>query len=62
MFSKGQIIFGICFAIAFIGLMIYSYSKDKKLHQTHYKKGAIKAGIWIAIVLTFFFLIRFMSH
>ena len=62
MFSKGQIIFGICFAVVFIGFMIYSYAKDMKLHKLHYKNGAVKAGIAIAIVLTLFFLIRFASH
>ena len=37
MFSKGQIIFGILFAIAFIIVMFFMYRKDLKLHKAHYK-------------------------
>lgn len=59
MFTQGQITFAILFALGFIGLMIYSYRKDGKLHKTHYKNTSIKAGIAIFLVLVLFFLIRF---
>ncbi|MDA0175982.1 MULTISPECIES: hypothetical protein [Mesoflavibacter] len=37
MFSKGQIIFGVLFAIAFIIVMVFMYRKDLKLHKLHYR-------------------------
>ncbi|MCP4051448.1 MAG: hypothetical protein GY739_00035 [Mesoflavibacter sp.] len=37
MFSKGQIIFGVLFAIAFIIVMVFMYRKDLKLHKIHYR-------------------------
>ncbi|NQX85191.1 MAG: hypothetical protein HRT67_04700 [Flavobacteriaceae bacterium] len=37
MFSQGQIIFGIIFAIAFTIVMITMYRKDMKLHSKYYK-------------------------
>jgi len=39
MFSTGQIIFSILFAIAFIILIVISYRKDLKLHKKHYKRS-----------------------
>ncbi len=61
MFSKGQLIFAAFFAIVFIGLMIWSYKKDIKLHQFYYKKVWIVAiGIFLAIAL--FATITFWLH
>ena len=37
MFSQGQLIFGACFAIAFIFAMIIAYRKDANLHRMFYK-------------------------
>ncbi len=37
MFSKGQMVFGVLFAIAFILVLIKMYKKDLNLHKTHYK-------------------------
>ena len=37
MFSTGQLVFAALFAIAFIGVMIYTYRKDLKLHKQNYK-------------------------
>ncbi|MBB68670.1 MAG: hypothetical protein CMC77_01165 [Flavobacteriaceae bacterium] len=36
MFSRGQLIFGILFAIVFIIIIILAYKKDKELHQKYY--------------------------
>ncbi len=44
MFSKGQIVFGIIFLIAFIIILIYAYRKDIKIHKQHYR-----GTIWILI-------------
>jgi Ca2+/Na+ antiporter len=52
MFSRGQLIFGAIFAIIFIGIMIWSYIKDIKLHKYYYKNVWIVAlGIIIAIAI-----------
>ena len=36
MFSKGQIIFGIIFALVFLVIIIRSYKKDAALHKKYY--------------------------
>jgi hypothetical protein len=37
MFSKGQTVFAILFAISFISIIIFMYIKDKKIHKEQYK-------------------------
>ncbi len=37
MFSKGQIVFGILFAIVFIIILFFAYKKDIKIHRRFYK-------------------------
>jgi len=37
MFTTGQLIFAILFAIAFIIIIAYTYRKDLKLHKQNYK-------------------------
>lgn len=49
MFSTGQLIFAICFAIAFITALVYTYRKDLKLHKQYYK-----GSIWILIAFISF--------
>ncbi len=44
MFSNGQITFGILFAIAFIVILFFAYSKDKALHKKYYK-----GSIWVLV-------------
>lgn len=61
MFSKGQLIFGLVFAIVFIIVMIWSYRKDVKLHQIYYKKVWVVA-LGILIVVTLFATITFWLH
>ncbi len=51
MFSDGQIIFGILFAIAFIVVLILAYRKDKKLHNKYYK-----GSVWVLIAFISFIL------
>ena len=51
MFSKGQWIFGILFAIAFIAVLTYTYRKDLKLHRKYYK-----GSVWILIAFVAFIL------
>jgi hypothetical protein len=51
MFTKGQWIFGILFAIVFIAVLIYTYRKDFKLHKRYYK-----GSIWILLAFISFIL------
>jgi uncharacterized membrane protein HdeD (DUF308 family) len=44
MFSTGQLIFAICFAVVFIVALIYTYRKDLKLHRQHYK-----GTVWVLL-------------
>ncbi|MDX1271297.1 hypothetical protein [Bizionia paragorgiae] len=37
MFSTGQLVFGVLFAIVFIFVIAYMYRKDLNLHRQHYK-------------------------
>ncbi len=37
MFSQGQLIFGVLFAIAFTILAIFAYRQDAVLHKKYYK-------------------------
>lgn len=54
MFTKGQWIVAILFIIAFTVLMIYSYSKDKKLHKTYYN-----GAFWVLLGFILFILFLF---
>ena len=49
MFSQGQLIFGILFAIVFTGVIIYAYRKDFNLHQKHYK-----GSLWVLLAFVGF--------
>ena len=51
MFTKGQWVFGILFAIAFIVALIYTYRKDIKLHRKYYK-----GSVWVLIAFISFIL------
>jgi len=49
MFSKGQLIFGVLFAIAFIIVLAFTYRKDLKLHKAHYK-----GTLWVLLAFLSF--------
>jgi len=49
MFSNGQLIFGILFAIAFIIIITFAYRKDLKLHKKYYR-----GSFWILIAFVSF--------
>jgi hypothetical protein len=44
MFSKGQIIFGICFFVGFVILIALSYKKDRAVIQQNYK-----GSLWVLV-------------
>lgn len=56
MFTKGQQLFALVFAVAFIVIVIFAYRKDIPIHRKYYRK------IWmvllgIAVVIGLFVLI-----
>ncbi|WP_299556054.1 hypothetical protein [Seonamhaeicola sp.] len=51
MFSKGQIIFGVLFFVAFAIIIGYTYRKDLKLHKRFYS-----GSIWILVAFIAFIL------
>ncbi len=51
MFSNGQLIFGILFAIVFAVFIFIAYRKDFKLHQKYYK-----GSVWVLIAFIAFIL------
>jgi len=55
MFSKNQIIFAICFLVTFVAIMIYSYNKDRKMHDIFYK-----GRIWVLIIFLGFIALLFV--
>lgn len=62
MFSQGQLLFALCFFIAFVILMIFSYRKDIKTHKLFYK-GNYKVLIVFFIFIGLLFLIKiFFRH
>ena len=44
MFSKGQWIFGLLFAITFAIIIFFAYKKDLKLHRKYYK-----GSLWVLL-------------
>ncbi len=58
MFSNGQLIFAVLFALVFLVVIIISYKKDKKLHLKSYK-GVKWVGVAFLIFLTILFVIKY---
>lgn len=54
MFSKGQLIFAVCFFIAFVIFMIISYRKDILTHKKYYR-----GSVWIVVFFILFVLFLF---
>lgn len=62
MFSQGQLLFGVCFAIAFIIAMIIAYRKDANLHRMFYK-GNYKILLGFLLFIGLLFLIKiYLKH
>ncbi|WP_239023090.1 MULTISPECIES: hypothetical protein [Flavobacterium] len=57
MFSQGQLIFGVCFFIAFVIVMIFAYRRDLKLHKVFYK-GNYKVLIGFLLFIVILFVIK----
>ena len=50
MFSNGQLIFALLFAIGFITIIALAYRKDKALHQRYFKGARWVLVAFIAFV------------
>ena len=62
MFSTGQLIFAVLFAIAFLSVVVYSYKKDKNLHLKNYK-GVKWVGItFISFIIILFIIKEFLKN
>jgi uncharacterized membrane protein required for colicin V production len=57
MFSQGQLVFAVCFFVAFVVAMIFAYRKDAKLHKMFYK-GNYKILIGFIVFILILFLIK----
>ncbi|MEZ0129650.1 hypothetical protein AB9T88_07755 [Flavobacterium sp. LBUM151] len=57
MFSQGQLIFAVCFFIAFVIVMIFAYRKDLALHKIFYK-GNYKVLITFLLFIAILFVIK----
>jgi len=60
MFSFGQLIFGICFFVVFVMIVILSYKADKK-RQPQYFKGSYKILIGFLIAFSLLLLVKFIT-
>lgn len=60
MFSTGQIVFAIVFAVAFIIIITYTYKKDFKLHQKNYK-GVKWIGFFFALFIILLLSIKYLA-
>jgi|TARA_B100001027_G_C15998443_1_gene211528 hypothetical protein len=49
MFSKGQIIFAIVFAISFVIIVTIAYRKDSKIHKKYYR-----GNLWVLLAFISF--------
>ncbi|WP_298903721.1 hypothetical protein [uncultured Psychroserpens sp.] len=52
MFTNGQLIFGILFAVVFAIIIFAAYRKDVKLHRKYYK-----GSVWVLIAFIAFILL-----
>ncbi len=58
-FSSGQKIFGIIFIIAFLGIMIWAYVSDSKMHRSFFKNSWV---VFISVVLLLFLLVFLINY
>ena len=61
MFTQGRLIFVAFFVIAFVILMVISYRKDKKNHQSYYKGAAKKVIVYGIIAIAIFVALRYLT-
>ena len=59
MFSKGQLVFAILFAITFVVIIVRSYRKDRNLHRRNFK-GVGWVGLTFVLFIIILFLIKYI--
>lgn len=57
MFSQGQLLFAVCFFLAFVIAMVFAYRKDANLHKIFYK-GNYKILLGFICFILILFLIK----
>jgi hypothetical protein len=57
MFSQGQLIFAVCFFVAFVIAMVIAYRKDVKMHKIFYE-GNYKILIGFIVFIAILFMIK----
>ncbi len=62
MFTTGRIVFASVFVIAFVAFMIYSYKKDAKNNNIHYKNAAKYVAIGILVTIGLLFLSKYLIN
>lgn len=61
MFSNGQLLFAVFFVIAFTIAITYTYRKDFKGHQVHYK-GSFKILLTFIAAIVVLFYIKYFTQ
>ena len=61
MFSFSQLVFGVCFFIVFVCIIIYSYKTDKR-KQPAYFKGSYKILLGFLVTFSLLLLIKYMTQ
>ncbi|MDB4066460.1 hypothetical protein N9525_00805 [Flavobacteriaceae bacterium] len=61
MFSNGQLLFAVFFVIAFTWIIIFTYRKDFKGHQIHYK-GSFKILLTFLLAIAVLFVIKYYTQ
>ena len=61
MFSNGQLLFAVFFVIAFSAVLIFTYKKDFKGHQVHYK-GSFKILLTFLLAIAILFIIKYYTQ
>ena len=61
MFSNGQLLFAVFFVIAFCGIIIFTYRKDFKGHQIHYR-GSFKILLTFITAIIILFFIKYFTQ
>lgn len=59
MFSKGQVIFAVLFAIVFLIIIIRAYRKDREFHRKNFK-GVKWVALSFAVFLILLFFIKYV--
>lgn len=60
MFSNGQLLFAVFFVIVFSAVLIFTYKKDFKGHQVHYK-GSFKILLSFIAAIAILFMIKYFN-